>query len=133
MNTPDEHDEVISRHRLAEPSPGLQERVLRAGKNAWERPDEIPWRIPVLRFAACLALSVVLIAVANSTAPRFVTEEQRPPARTVADDLPELGGVYGRLYSASIASRDAIPRFVEQQRMLRELLSGQSGEKTHEG
>lgn len=136
MNLPDPPEDLISRHRLALPGPGLQERVLRAAKDAWEEiPEEVSWKMPVLRFAACLALSGLLIAAANGTAPRIVAERPPPPQRPAAV-LPEMGGIYGRLSSvASVAmtDRDAIPRFLEQRRMLDDLLNEGAGERTHEG
>lgn len=135
MNPPDPHEELISRHRLADPGPRLQEQVLRAAKNAWEIPEEVPWRMPVLRFAACLVAAALIIAAANGTAPRTIAERQ-PPTRRPAEVFPELGGIYERLNAAAfvtMANRDAFPRILEQRRMLRDLLNEGSGGKTHEG
>ena len=39
MNQPENNDELLSTQRLAEPSPGLQERVLEAAHDAWAKAE----------------------------------------------------------------------------------------------
>ena len=129
MNPQDEIKELMSKHRLAGPGPDLQEDVLRASKSAWESSDNVPWRMPVLRFAASLAAAVILVALANRTAPVQVSAEQRPAPPTGSSLFAELQ----HLEDPKTANRDRIRSFVKARRMQRELLSGGLSEKTREG
>lgn len=132
MKPPDKHEELMSRHRLATPGPGLRKRVLATAKNAWDDlPEDIPWQMPVLRLAACLVAAPLIIAAANETAPQSIAVRPPPPPQRPAEVLPELEDLYARLRSVEIANRDANPRFLEQQQRLRDLLNEGSVEKTH--
>jgi hypothetical protein len=55
--------------RLASPSPDLHDRVLRAARQAMAtkemEPEDIPWKFPVFRLAACLVMAVLLIFAGN--------------------------------------------------------------------
>lgn len=46
--------------RMPPPTDALKRRVLREGHNAWAKadlePEGIPWMIPILRLAACIAI-----------------------------------------------------------------------------
>lgn len=83
MNESDENKDPLvdelQRHRLAAPGLGLESRVLRAARAEWES-DDVPWMFPVLRFAAILFMSAVVISYANeassdsplaATAPKY--------------------------------------------------------------
>jgi hypothetical protein len=80
-NEQDHHDSMeMNRHRLAPPSPDLQERVLRSAHEAWTSTDvasaEFSWGFPVLRLAASLALAMILISFANYADKRSLAKWQ---------------------------------------------------------
>jgi hypothetical protein len=74
----------LGKHRLAPPSLDLQDRVLRAARQALatrEREvDDIPWKLPVFRFAACLVIAVLLIFAGNLAGDYFIAQWQTSPA-----------------------------------------------------
>ena len=97
MNQPETNDELLSTQRLAQPSPGLQERVLEAAHDAWAeaepaglqiaRPLSGSERTPGWQFAATAALVLftglnVIQSAGNLTAAR---ESPLPPVARMAD------------------------------------------------
>ncbi len=65
MNKPEPDAETVGAHlrgyRVVTPSPELKERVLGAAREAWKHApaDDIPWTMPLLRFAACLVAAAI--------------------------------------------------------------------------
>ncbi len=74
----------LGKHRLASPSPGLQDRVLRAALQVMREkelePDDISWKLPVFRFAACLGLGIALILAGNMAGNFVATQWQYSPS-----------------------------------------------------
>jgi hypothetical protein len=107
----------------------LRHRVLEAANEAWEAEEpasaEIPWTVPVIRFAASIAIAVLLIGFAGGTRPELGAAPRATPI-----SYPEVPGI------SSISKRNAVavpwpdPNPVDSllryQRWLREMLKSTS-------
>jgi len=126
----------MKRHRIPPPSQELKQRILGAARDAWAEttpePVEISWVYPVLRLAACLAISVSLIYLAN-TLDRCTTNHRMAVERshyldTMPDVLPNLDiRLRFAAAAASLPSKDAAQKLIERQRRIREMLSKLAG------
>jgi hypothetical protein len=76
--------EELGKYRLASPSPDLRDRILRAARQAMTTKDsefdEIPGTGPVLRFAACVAIAIILIFAGNRVGHVDAAQWQHLPA-----------------------------------------------------
>jgi len=86
--------EELAKHRLAPPSLDLQERVLRAARQAMEtrepESDDVSWRLPVFRFASCFVIAVLLIFAGMRAGDRVLLQWQGSPG-LVSDDASTAG------------------------------------------
>jgi hypothetical protein len=123
------HD--LSQMRLAPPSADLREQVLDAARKAWDDTTtsaELPWRLPVLRLAGCVAAATLLIVLANLTDRYSATNRQLRTLRvthTVTDleqnAYPQLSAwPADRPYrSRRGASQDVVQHVHRMERLLR--------------
>lgn len=129
MNQSDNQNASLSQHRIVPPSTGLRERVLETAHEAWEMEvsasDDVPWKVPVFRFAASIAVAVLLIGFVNRTGPEFATAPRATPISY--PDIPGSSGILKRNSAVAAWPRsnggDSLRR---SQRELREMLNSNS-------
>ena len=139
MDYSKEHDPLDSgemgRHRLAASSPGLQERVLRAARDAWAEaadttsPPDVAWAFPCLRLVASLAVAVILVCFAN-TVNTHSTARWRPfsQAASATGTYPAARNPAGGLSmlaaaAASLPDKNASKNLLRRRRQVQEILS----------
>ena len=140
----DEMDDRLSRYRLSQPTAEHRQQVLDAARAAWSEngPTLVSARsaMPVLRFAAAIAVAVLIVVLAEvgadlNLARWAVPDRTTAPATTAIAELPNLEhcGFAGRLASVSgVPLRvDSVIDLAARDRHLRELLEELSrGPKT---
>lgn len=119
-------EQELGRRRMADPSEKLPERVLRAAEKAWAVPaaEEVPWMLPVFRFAALVIAAYATIFGFNrlDPAPGFardtpVQNRMHYPADT---DVPGFQGMPSLVVTTR---RGEVRQALEQRRQLRALLN----------
>jgi|WetSurMetagenome_2_1015567.scaffolds.fasta_scaffold1028370_2 hypothetical protein len=124
----------LGKHRLAPPSLDLHDRVLRAARQALatrERVvDDIPWKLPVFRFAVCLVTAVLLIFTGNLAGDYVIAQWQTSPASLdqSASDPTAIAGSADSSFMVRLATSDparsqrvAREQFLNYRRQVQEL------------
>jgi hypothetical protein len=125
----------MKRHRIASPSPALKKRVLDAAQDAWQSEktgsDDVPWTYPILRLAASIAATILLICCANLAGGRSLARwqysspvlsqvpQQADPGSASEDDAMLLRRA---AIAASMPDRDAPQNLHHNVEQVRELL-----------
>jgi hypothetical protein len=63
-------------HRIPPPSDELKKTVIAAAREAWESPveEDVNWSKGLLRFAACLVASIVMVSFSNQASDQLLSE-----------------------------------------------------------
>jgi hypothetical protein len=122
-------EDLLGRYRLSAPSVELKNRVMRSAQEAWNtcepRSEEVSWRLPLFRFAASIALTLLLVRLANNEAHRAITrwEPLSPePAVTYDETLlpPERMAPFAAITTIQ-AKKSQIKQFQAHIRLLQSL------------
>jgi|GEM_PF-6116600 len=132
-NEPDCLDaELLNRYRLSAPSPGLRNRVLRAAHEAAVTPEtvssDVSWRVPIFRLAASVALTLILVRLANSAerrsrAPWLPTPQATAPASPLTAAWSCAGATPFAAFAVSLSEKNQLYKLRDHIRRIQELLS----------
>jgi hypothetical protein len=126
--------EELGKYRLALPSLGLEDRVLRSASQVTSKKElelnDIPWKLPVFRFAVCLVTAVLLIFAGNLAGDYVIAQGQTSPASLdqSAADPTSIAGSADAPFMVRLATSDparsqsvALEQFLNYRRQVQEL------------
>jgi hypothetical protein len=126
--------EELGKYRLALPSLGLEDRILRSASQVMSKKElelnDIPWKLPVFRFAMCLVAAVLLIFAGNLAGDYIIAQWQAYPASLdqSASDPTSIAGSADSSFMVRLATSDparsqrvAREQFLNYRRQVQEL------------